>query len=148
MRDGFSAGVPICFDTAFTDVTRNLVRRGADIILVPNHDPMMPRYAFHHLHTAVIPFRAAENGVPIVWAECNGLSAIYDRHGRRVARAPEGEAASVSASVALRSGQTLYTTAGDYFAYMCAGGVLAVGAVLARRVRRSPSRMPPTWRHQ
>jgi len=135
---GFSPGVPICFDTMFTDVTRGLVRRGADILLVPNHDPMMPRYVFHHLHSAAIPFRAAENGVPIVWSECSGLSAIYDRHGRRTECAPEGQVTSVRAWVVLRSGKTLFTRAGEYFAYACAFAVVVTAGVLIRRRKSLP----------
>lgn len=132
---GFAAGVPICFDTEFTDITRRLVRRGADVILVPNADPDMPNYLFNYLHAAVIPFRAAENAVPVVWSECGGLSMVVDRTGRIVAQVPSGAVGAAVETVRLRGRQTFFTYAGDYFAYLCAAGLLAIIAVQAKQAR-------------
>lgn len=119
-------GTPICFDTEYTDITRNLVRHGAKLILVPNSDPEMPNSAFNYLHSAVIPFRAAENGVPIAWSEENGLSSIFDSHGRRVACVPVSSKGCALHSVALRSHITPFTRWGDYFGYLCAMVVAAI----------------------
>lgn len=114
-----AAGIPICFDTEFTDITRRLVRRGANIILVPCSDPDIPNSMFSYMHSAVIPFRAAENGIPVVWAERNGLSSIFDGSGRRIAYLPPHRIGYVRAVVSLRSSRTFFTSAGDYFAYIC-----------------------------
>ena len=96
----------------------------------------MPNSLFHYLHAAVIPFRAAENAVPIVWSECTSLSAIYDGYGRRIARAPEHMIGHVHGIVALRERRTFFTLAGDYFAYLCAGVlVLAAGTMVRRKLQ-------------
>ncbi len=124
---GFRPGIAICYDTQFTDIARDLVVRGADVVLVPNHDPLFPNFLFHHLHSAVIPFRAAENGVPIVWSEANALSMIVGPDGRVIARAPAGEPAVVQAEVRLRRGTTLFARIGDLFAYMCLGPFAVLG---------------------
>lgn len=126
------AGVAICYDTEFTDVVREQVRQGAQIILVPNHDPEIPNHLFNHLHAAVIPFRAAENGVPIVWAEANALSMIVGPDGRIIAQARKAGALSVCAEVPLRVGKTVFTRTGDLFAYLCAIGCVIL-LVLPRK---------------
>jgi apolipoprotein N-acyltransferase len=128
----FCAGIPICYDTEFTGIVRNMVRRGADIILVPNHDPELPNYIFHYLHSAVIPFRAAENGVPVVWSESQSLSAIYDFDGKILARAPKSCVTAITAKVRLRSRNTIFTRIGDLFAYLCTGAALVMLLLLLR----------------
>jgi apolipoprotein N-acyltransferase len=94
----------------------------------------MPNSVFNYLHSAVIPFRAAENGVPIVWAECQSLSMIVDSDGRILARGPEKAPAFIIAGVHLRSGLTFFTRAGDYFAYLCVTGCV-LGSILSTRSR-------------
>ena len=81
-------GLEVCFDTDYTNVTRDAVRQGAQIIGMPNYDPPTPRGTLHYLHAALIPFRAAENAVPIVRSDSNGLSEIIDRCGYIVRQGP------------------------------------------------------------
>lgn len=119
--DGFRVGIEICYDTMFGDVTRHLAREGAEVVFVPNGDPETPRSMFNHLHAAATAFRAAENGTPIVLADGDSLSSIFDSDGKLIVRAPERKTSWVSAKVHLRKGKTLYTLGGDYFAYMCSG---------------------------
>lgn len=129
MCDGVRVGLAICFDTVFTDVTRDLARRGARIVLVPNSDPEMPNLLFNHLHAAIVAFRAAENGIPIVWSESHGLSAIYGASGTIVARAPGHAVTSAQANVPIRTRTTLYTRIGDSFAYACAAFALTTAGL-------------------
>lgn len=131
---GTRAGVAICFEAMFTDVVRRLARGGAEIVLIPNSDPEMPGMLMNHLHFGIIPFRAAENGVPIVWAESQGLSSVIDGSGAVLKSAGAGMCA-VESSVGLRERTTLYTRIGDSFAYACAGIVVALlfAAVLSRK---------------
>ena len=122
---GAKIGVAICFDTQFTTVIRDLARSGAEVVFVPIHDPEMPSSLLNYLHGAVIPFRAAENGVPIVCAECRGLSSIIDASGRIIARSPTGSSGAVYAPVGLGMANTLATRWGDWSAYLCVGGMVA-----------------------
>ncbi len=113
-------GMAICFDSQFTAVTRDLARKGADIAMIPIHDPETPNSLINYLHATFIPFRAAENGMPIVCAECYGLSSIIDGSGRIIARSPAGSSGAVFAPVRLRSTRTIATRWGDWFGYLCA----------------------------
>ncbi len=118
-------GIAICFDTAFPDVVRNLAKQGAKVIAVPNFDPPVVGYLFHHLHAAFFPFRVVENRVAIVKADGTGLSQAFDIDGRCVAQAPLGQATVLYAKVCLKgfsqsASQTPYTRLGDWFVAVCA----------------------------
>lgn len=128
-------GVPICFDTEYTDICRSLVREGAQILLVPNNDPEMHNMLFNYLHVAIIPFRAAENGVPVVWAESYGLSSVVNSSGYNMVQAGEKKITAVSTDVPLRQGRTLYLLLGDYFAY-ASTIVTVAGIIVMLKARR------------
>lgn len=130
-------GLLICFDTCWTGLVREEAARGARVIALPNFDPPTPHAVLHYLHAALMPFRAAENGVAIVRADPNGLSQIVDPWGRVVAQAPLYRAEVVAARIPLGRGQsgTLFTRWGDWLAYLCLGIVAASvgGASFGRR---------------
>jgi apolipoprotein N-acyltransferase len=134
-----TVGMAICYDTQFTAVIRDLARSGADVICVPIHDPEMPNSLLNYLHVAVITFRAAENGVPIVSAECYGLSSIIDGSGRIIARAPVGTTGATYAPVRLRTARTLATQWGDWFAWGCATMVVLIPVAASLKRRHSKS---------
>lgn len=113
-------GMEICFDSCFTGVTRDLVRSGARLIAMPNFDPPSDGAVLHHLHGTMLPFRAVENGVPIVRADSSGLSQIVWPSGKIGAQAPMWSAeALVQDGPPGISGGTLFTRFGDWFAYAC-----------------------------
>lgn len=123
----FIAGIAICYDTAYNDVVRRLVREGAEVMFVPTGDPQVANGLFNHLHGAMMAFRSAENGVPLVWADENGLSTIFDERGISIVHAPARGIATVYTKVGLRDHKiTFFTRAGDYFAYFCIVGVMII----------------------
>lgn len=131
-------GLLICFDSCFPAYARQSVRAGARLLAIPNYDPPTPRAVLHHLHAALMPFRAAENRVAIVRAEPSGLSQVVDPWGRVVGRvAPMYRAEAVVADVWLGDGKgTVYTRLGDWFAYACVAAVVAATVMppLTRRL--------------
>ncbi len=138
-------GMLICFDTCWTNLTRAAAAKGARVIAVPNYDPPTHHAILHHLHAALMPFRAVENGVAVVRADPNGLSMIVDPWGRIVASALMYRAEPVIATVPLGDGQgTFFTRWGDWLAYVCVGVVAAAAiagimAALAAKSRSLPS---------
>jgi apolipoprotein N-acyltransferase len=133
-------GLLICFDSCFPQVFRQTVRDGARIVAMPNYDPPTPRASLHHLHVALLPFRAVENRVAFVRADPNGRSFVMDPQGRIVAEMPLYRNGALTADVVLGDGHgTLYTRFGDWFAYLC----LAVSVILAGGRRPSASRPAP-----
>jgi apolipoprotein N-acyltransferase len=143
-------GTLICFDSCFTAYTRQAVANGAQIIALPNFDPPTPRATLHHLHSALMPFRAAENRVAIVRAEPGGLSQIVDPWGRIVEQAPMYRPEAVVASVPLGDGRgTFFTHYGDWWAHSCTSFAL-VGLSFCfypvRRVARTTKGYEPIRR--
>ncbi len=124
--DGTKVALAICYDTVFTDVTRDLASQGAQILFVPTGDPVIHGYLFHKLHAGMVAFRAAENGIPIVWADAHGMSTVFDSLGRVVEQAPTDRQTAVFATVKLRNETTPFTRMGDVFAYACAGAAFAI----------------------
>lgn len=103
---GIKAGLLVCFDVEFPEHVRDLARRGADIVLVPTALPRSP--AAHFIARNVIPVRAFENQVFVVYADwCGadarfgyqGLSSIAAPDGSRLAEANESEPAMLVADI-------------------------------------------------
>ncbi len=128
-------GLEICFDSCYTGTTRETVQQGARLIAMPNYDPPTPRGVLHRLHGAMLPFRAAENGVPFVRADSNGLSQIIDAHGRILAQSPLYRPDILIGNVPLGDGRgTIFTRWGDWLTYVClAVDALSLVAVLRKK---------------
>jgi apolipoprotein N-acyltransferase len=120
-------GLEICFDTAFTNVTRDAVRQGAGLILMPNYDPPTPRGVLHYLHGALITYRAAENHVPIARCDSNGVSQVIDHWGNVISQGPLYAPAIVIGSALVTNTPqtgTFYTHCGDWFVWLCVAASL------------------------
>lgn len=119
-------GLLICFDSCYTNATRQAAAEGARLIAMPNFDPPTPCAVLHELHAALIPFRAVENRVAFIRADPNGKSQIVAPDGRIVAESPMRVAEALVSRVALGSGDgTFFTRCGDWLAYVCVGVALA-----------------------
>ncbi len=81
-------GLCICYDLSYTRVTDGLIRRGAQLIIVPTMDVTEWGAREHALHARVAPARAAEYGVPIFRLCSSGISQAVQRDGRVTASAP------------------------------------------------------------
>lgn len=81
-------GLLICYDVEFPEHVRALVRAGADIVLVPTAN-MKP---FVNVNRIMVPSRAAENGVPLVYANYCGTEGALSYTGMSVICGPDGTA--------------------------------------------------------
>lgn len=92
----------ICYDMDFTDVTRALAAKGAQLVAAPSEDwSEMAEY-----HAAPLVFRAVENRVAAVKSDQAYDSSVIDPYGRIVAEEidPDGATAVVVADVPLGPG--------------------------------------------
>jgi apolipoprotein N-acyltransferase len=95
-------GICICYDLSYTRVTDQLIRLGAQAIIVPTMDVADWGRRQHELHARVAPVRAAEYGVPIFRLASSGFSQCVDRSGKVTAIAPfPGPGATLSGSLTL-----------------------------------------------
>lgn len=79
-------GLLICYDAEFPEHVRQLAKLGAEVILVPTAN-MMP---FVNVNQILIPARAAENAVTIVYANYCGTSGGLEYVGLSAIHGPDG----------------------------------------------------------
>jgi apolipoprotein N-acyltransferase len=87
-------GICICYDLSYTRVTDQLVRLGAEALIVPTMDVADWGGRQHTLHARIAPVRAAEYGLPILRVASSGISQHVDEAGVVLAAAScpgEGE---------------------------------------------------------
>lgn len=86
MLQGFRIGFAICYDVEFPEVARTLALSGAEILVVPTAN-MRP---FESVSDRLIPARAQENGMFVVYANYFGHDAMFDYFGKSVICDPFG----------------------------------------------------------
>ena len=74
-------GLCICYDLSYTRVTDELIRQGAQLLIVPTMDVAEWGRHQHELHSRVAPVRAAEYGVPIFRLASSGISQAVNGYG-------------------------------------------------------------------
>ena len=79
-------GICICYDLSYTRVTDELVRQGAQLLIVPMMDVEDWGRHQHELHSRVAPVRAAEYGIPIFRVASSGISQAVTGGGYIVAQ--------------------------------------------------------------
>ncbi len=96
-------GMCICYDLSYTRVTDQLIRLGAQAIIVPSMDALDWGRQQHELHARVAPMRAAEYGVPVFRLASSGISQYVNASGRVLATAPmPGDEAIISGKLDLK----------------------------------------------
>ena len=81
-------GLCTCYDLSYTRVTDQLLRLGAQLLIVPTMDVEDWGRHEHELHSRVAPVRAAEYGIPIFRLASSGISQAVAGGGEVLARTP------------------------------------------------------------
>jgi len=118
-------GAIICHDANFTNSSRILANKGAQLIAIPTLEVYIP--GFEKMFYVQTLFRAVENRVPTIKADIAYSSAIIDAYGRVVAKrsgAPEGQAFALVEDVALGASNTLYSRLGDWTGWLSLAGMI------------------------
>ncbi len=127
-------GTIICNDVHWTDTSRTLVLKGAQLITLPTLEG--PGMALEQVAQSVL--RAVENRVAIVKADAAFAAAIIDPYGNIVALrngSPDGEAFALVADVPLGTTTTLYSKLGDWVGWLSLAGFVFF-FVLQERTKR------------
>ncbi|MFJ4840072.1 apolipoprotein N-acyltransferase [Streptomyces sp. NPDC088746] len=144
LPDGLRVGPLVCFESAFPDMSRQLTKDGAQLIVAQSSTSTFQRSWAPEQHASLGALRAAETGRPMVHATLTGVSTAYGPRGERVG-APLGTDTSGAAvyDVPLTQGTTLYVRLGAWPVYG-ALAVLAVffGAAGLRSLRTPAPRRP------
>ncbi|HWU12255.1 MAG TPA: apolipoprotein N-acyltransferase [Streptomyces sp.] len=137
LPDGLRVGPLVCFESAFPDMSRQLTREGAELLVAQSSTSTFQHSWAPAQHASLAALRAAETGRPTAHATLTGVSTVYGPWGGRVG-APLGTDTSGAAvyDVPLARGTTLYVRLGAWPVYG-ASAVLAgwLGAAWLRSLR-------------
>ncbi len=122
----FKLGVVICNDEVFTDLTRKLGKKGAQVIADPSWDWL----DVYERHARIVPMRAVENRVSIVRSTKDGIAQLIAPSGRVIASKNTlfSDKSILIGDLPVGYGRTFYSKFGDLFAYITI--VIALIAVL------------------
>ncbi|NUK51530.1 apolipoprotein N-acyltransferase [Streptomyces lunaelactis] len=137
--DGLRLGPLVCFESAFPDMSRQLTRDGAQVLIAQSSTSSFQGSWAPEQHASLAALRAAESGRPMVHATLTGVSAVYGPDGDRVGELI-GTDTSTSAvyDVPLAAGTTLYVRFGDWPVYAALAVLAALCASEGARSLRRP----------
>jgi len=136
MRSGsVELGPLICFESAFPDMSRNLARMGADLIVVQSATTTFQSTWGPQQHGALAAVRAVESGRPVVQASIAGPSVAFDPQGRQLAWQPTTWRGATVVQVPLTRDNTVFDRFGDWVPFGCAATLAVAGLVALRRRR-------------
>lgn len=140
-KEEIRVGALVCFESSFPDMTRNLARSGAQLIVVQSATTTFQNSWAPEQHASLAALRAAETGLPVVHATLSGHSAIYDSRGKPLVELETDRTGAYQATVILPppssrdAHATLYVRWGDWVVVV-AVVVVAVWAAVSLRSRQ------------
>lgn len=133
------AGVMICFESHFGQLSREYVRNGADVIIEMTNDGYLGPTPVLRQHVANAVFRAVETNRPVLRVTNVGITAYINEHGEVLDPVQSYSEDTRVWPVAKSDGsQTFYVKYGDWFAWLCTLvtiGLLVFGFVTGRANR-------------
>ena len=106
-------GVSICYEETFSELTRQLRQKGAELLVTISNDVWFPNSRLGKQHFEHGMIRAVENGVPLLRSSNWGVTAAVDCFGKMLDLAPENEFAAVTVDIPLKTVRTPYSFWGD-----------------------------------
>jgi apolipoprotein N-acyltransferase len=129
-RARYPHSVLICYESAFSRLSRQQVLRGARFLVIITNDSWYGRTPGPAQHAAMASLRAAEFRVGVARAANGGISLWTDRAGRRRAATRLFTRAVITGTVPLGAGLTFYARHGPWIVWL-AGSVAALLALVA-----------------
>ena len=112
-------GPLICYESIFSDISRESVNRGANLLVNMTNDAWYGQSSAPYQSLAMAVFRAVETKRSLVRAANTGISGFVDPVGRILLQTSLFTEASRSASVPLMHHQTVFCRQGYLFAPLC-----------------------------
>lgn len=127
--------VLICYESAFSNLARDQVLRGARFLVIITNDSWYGRTSGPAQHAAMASLRAAEFRMGVARAANGGVSLWTDRAGRRMNSTELFTRTIIKCSLPTGGEPTLYARTGPVFAWAAgmAGLFLSVAALWPRK---------------
>ncbi len=125
-------GTFICFESAFPSVAREMVRRGATVLVNISNDGWFGTTAGAYQHLAHAVFRAVETGTPLVRVTNSGITALITPRGEITDATELHQPATRRWRIEVPAldrplGRSFYTRYGDLFVLLC--GLVCLAAI-------------------
>ncbi|MDR1238974.1 MAG: apolipoprotein N-acyltransferase [Treponema sp.] len=134
---GFKFSTPICFEDAFGYLSREFVRRGAELIVNISNDAWSKSLSAQNQHLAMSVFRAVENRRSVARSTASGQTCGIDPAGRILAMAPPFSESWITVELPVMTHITPYTRYGDYLAWIftAAAFTLLIAGLVSRIIK-------------
>src|SRR5437016_6339081 len=116
---GNTFGVFICYEAIFPGEVRHFAANGAQVLINISNDGWFGRSAAAGQHLRMGRVRAVENRRWLVRATNNGFTVSVDPYGRVFEPIPPDIRAAADLPYDFRTDETIYTSFGDWFAWLC-----------------------------
>ncbi len=127
------AGVQICYEIVFSGEVVDAEHR-PDFIFNPSNDGWFGTWGPPQ-HLAQARLRAIEEGLPVLRATTNGISAVIDAHGIVRQSIPRGVAGRIDGYLPQALPPTLFSQAGNMLPLGLAAALLGLALLVLRRAR-------------
>jgi len=117
--DGEKAGILICYEAIFPEISRAYRERGASFLVNLTNDAWFGTSSAPYQHLAITTFRAVENRLFVVRAANTGISAFIAPTGEILSRTGLFETTVLQGIFHVMVDRTFYSRFGDLFVYFC-----------------------------
>ena len=132
------AGIMICFESHFGQLSREYVLHGADAIIEMTNDGYLGPTPVLRQHLANAVFRAIETNRPVLRVTNVGITAYINERGEVLdATTPYTEDTRVWTVAKSDGSQTFYVKYGDWFAWVCSA--VTIFLLVFSFIRRKPA---------
>jgi len=111
--NGLTFSCLICFESIFTDLPREFVKRGAHLLINITNDGWFGKISGPQQHNDMAILRTVENGVPLARSANTGISMIVDQYGRILEETPLFEQGFIVRRISIKPIRTIYQSIGD-----------------------------------
>ncbi|GAA1570750.1 apolipoprotein N-acyltransferase [Kribbella sancticallisti] len=140
--NGVNYGDVICFEVAYDDIVSDVMKGGAQILVVQTNNATYGGTGQPEQQFAITRMRAIETGRTVLVASTSGISGVIHPDGKIEHKSGQFVPDVYVASVPVRDAKTLATTLGGWPQWILTGlGIM--GAVLALLARRKPRAAEP-----
>ncbi|MEN3046584.1 MAG: apolipoprotein N-acyltransferase [Candidatus Hydrothermales bacterium] len=111
--EDFSVFVPICFESIFTEISREAVKKGANLLVNITSDGWFGKSLGPRVHRDLAIFRAVETRRYLVRSARSGISCIIDEKGRVLKEIPLFKRGVLVSEVKIFNHKTFYVRYGN-----------------------------------
>jgi apolipoprotein N-acyltransferase len=121
----FLIGPLICYEAIFPQLSRELARKGAELLVNVTNDAWFGRTSAPHQHVSMAVLRCVETRLPMARAANTGVSAVILSNGKIVKQSGLFTRELLTYALGVEQQKTFYSQYGDFFAILVVVGTIA-----------------------